>query len=168
MFHVELRQFPHSARAFNLTRAELDRILEPLAVGRPVEMNERRWNPGKTKIAVFEGPELPVVEMGMGRGWGNVTKDGEDVTDRLLSEARTQLESPPALAVLKDAVVARAGEQPVGFEQLLELVVQLAADADANQRVELAARAVWELLRDGRLRLVPAEKTPQPTDTGTR
>ena len=29
MFHVELRQFPHQARAFNLTREELDaRILQ--------------------------------------------------------------------------------------------------------------------------------------------
>jgi hypothetical protein len=168
MFHLELRQFPHSARAFNLTREQLDQILRPLAAGRSVEMNERRWNPEKTKIAVYEGPELPVEEMGMGRGWGNVTKDGEDVTDRVLGEARSEAESPPALAVLKHAIVARAAEQPVGFEQLLDLVVDLAADADANQRVELAARAVWELLRDGRLRLAPAGETAQPSDTGTR
>ncbi len=153
MFHLELRQFPHSARAFNLTRPELDRILRPLAVGRSVQMNERLWAPGKTKITVYEAPELPVEEMGMGRGWGNVTKTGRDVTDRVLAEARDEVESPPALDALKDAIVARADQEPLGFDQLLELAGRLASDADANQRVELAARAVWELLRDGRLRL---------------
>jgi hypothetical protein len=156
MFHLELRQFPHSARAFNLSRSELDRILQPLAAGRPVELNERRWTPGKAKIAVYEGPELAVEEMGMGRGWGNVAKTGEDVTDRVLAEARGGVESPPALDALKGAIVAQADQEPVRFEQLLELAGRLVIDADANQRVELAARAVWELLRDGRLRLAGA------------
>ncbi len=170
MFHLELRQFPHSARAFNLTRAELDRIVQPLAAGRPVAMDDRRWNPEKTKIAVYEGPELPVEEMGMGRGWGNVTKDGEDVTERVLAEARRTVESPPVLDALKDAVLARATDGPVGFEQLLGLVALMAPDADANQRIELAARTAWELLRDGRTRLVAAgaEQTPQPSGATTR
>jgi hypothetical protein len=168
MFHVELRQFPHSTRAFNLTRDELDQILRPLAAGRIVEMGERRWNPEKTKIAVYEGPELPVEEMGMGRGWGNVTKAGQDVTDQVLAEARTEVESPPALDVLKDAILARTAEGPVGFEQLIGLVALTASDADSGQRLELAARAVWELLRDGRLSLAPAGKTAQPSDAGSR
>jgi hypothetical protein len=154
MFHLELRQFPHTARAFNLTRAELDQILQPLVAGRPVELNERRWKLEKTKIAVYEAPELGVEEMGMGRGWGNVTKTGEQVTEQVLDEARREVESPPALGALKDAIVARAAGAPVGFEQLLDLAGELASDADANQRVALAARAVWELLREGRMRLV--------------
>jgi hypothetical protein len=156
VFHLELRQFPHSARAFNLTRPELDRILQPLAAGRQVELDERRWTSGKVKIAVYEAPELPVEEMGMGRGWGNVTKTGEDVTDAVLAEARGEVQSPPALDALKDAIVARTADGPIGFDQLLELASGLASDADASQRVELAARAVWELLRDGRLRLAEA------------
>jgi hypothetical protein len=121
-----------------------------------VQWGERRWNPEKTKIAVYEAPELPVEEMGMGRGWGNVAKTGEDVTDRVLAEARGGVESPPALDALKGAIVAQADQEPVRFEQLLELAGRLVIDADANQRVELAARAVWELLRDGRLRLAGA------------
>jgi hypothetical protein len=170
MFHLELRQFPHSARAFNLTREQLDVIVRPLAIGRPVALNDRRWNPEKTKIAVYEGPELPIEEMGMGRGWGNVTKDGEDVTDRVLAEARREVESPPVLDALKDAVLARAADGPVGFEQLLGLVALMAPDADANQRIELAARTAWELLRDGRTRVVAAggEQTPQPSPATTR
>ena len=154
MFHVELRQFPHVARAFNLTRQELDaRILRPFAEARPVEWNDRRWAPEKTKIAVYQGPELPVEEIGMGRGWGNVTKHGEDVTGRVLAEARQDVESPPALDALKHAIAERARREPLAIRELLDLAGDLASDADANQRASLTLRAVWELLGEGRVRL---------------
>jgi len=158
MFHFELRQFPHVARAFNLSRRDLDaRVLRPLIEGRPIEWSDRRWSPEKVKVAVYEGPELPVEEIGMGRGWGNVTKSGQDVTGRVFGEARQAALSPPALDGLKAAIAARAAQEPVGYEQLLELAGELAAEADANQRVSLAARAVWELLGEGRVRLAGAE-----------
>jgi hypothetical protein len=154
VFHVELRQFPHVARSFNLSREELEaRILRPLAAGRSLRWDDRSWNPEKTKLCVYEGPELAVEEMGMGRGWGNVTKHGEDVTARLLSEARQAVEAPPALEALKDAIASRAASRPLGYYELLGLAGEVAADADANQRVGLAARAVWELLGDERVRL---------------
>jgi len=154
VFHLELRQFPHVTRAFNLTREELDsRVLWPLAEGRPVEWNDRRWAPEKVKLAVYEGPKLAVEEIGMGRGWGNVTKSGRNVTERLMTEARDAVRSPPALEGLKDAIVARAAESPLEFEEVLRLSGELAADLDANQRMALAARAVWELLGEGRVRL---------------
>ncbi|HEY2161095.1 MAG TPA: hypothetical protein VGH24_07305 [Solirubrobacteraceae bacterium] len=154
MFHVELRQFPHVARAFNLSREELGaRILAPLEAGRRVELNEQRFSPEKVKVTVYEGPELAVEEMGMGRGWGNATKGGEDVTERVLAEARQAAESPPALEELKEAVAARAAGATLGYEELLEMAGRLAADLDANQRVGLVARAVWELLREKRVRL---------------
>jgi hypothetical protein len=158
MFHLELRQFPHVTRAFNWTREELDaRVLQPLAAGRPVELNDRRWSLEKLKLTVYEGRELEIEEIGMGRGWGNVTKTGEDVTERLLAAARQAVELPPALDGLKRALVERTARTPVGFDELLELAGQLAVDADANHRVGLAARAVWELLREGRVRLVGAD-----------
>jgi hypothetical protein len=154
VFHVELRQFPHVARAFNLSREELDgRILRPLAAGRPVELDERRWTPGKLKVTVYEGPQLGVEEMGMGRGWGNATRTGEDVTARMLAEARREVESPAELETVKRAIAERCGDGPLRYEQLLALTADVATDADANETVELAARAAWELLRDGRLRL---------------
>ena len=43
----------------------------------------------------------------MGRGWGNVTKRGEDVTERLLTEARGEIETPPELEALKATIVER-------------------------------------------------------------
>jgi hypothetical protein len=154
MFHVELRQFPHLARAFNLTREELDaKILRPLASGVPVQWNDRRWAPDRVKLAIYEGPELAVEEIGMGRGWGNATKDGENVTERLLREARLQVESPPALDELKRVIVERCAGTPLRYEQLLALAAEVAAGADVNETMALAARAVWELLQDGRLSL---------------
>jgi len=154
VFHVELRQFPHVARAFNLSREDLEaRILRPLAAARPVELNERRWSPEKVKLTVYEGPAIPVEEMGMGRGWGNVTKTGENVTDRLLAESREAIRSSPVLEGLKEAIVARASEQRVGMVELLSLAGALAADIDAGQRASLAARAIWELLSEGRVSL---------------
>jgi hypothetical protein len=154
MFHLELRQFPHVARAFNWSREELDaRVLRPWVQGRAVRWDDRSWPPDKAKLVIYEGPELPVEALGMGRGWGNVTKNGEDATRRLLDEARAAVESPPALDGLKQAIVERSASVPVGFDELLELAAELAADADANQRLELAVRAVWELLREGQVRL---------------
>jgi hypothetical protein len=157
VFHFELRQFPHVARAYNRERAELDTvILRPWVAGGPVEWGGRSWEPRKAKLAVYEGPRLAVEQLGMSRGWGNATKTGEDVTERVLDEVRQDIESPPQLAVLKDGIVARAGRAPVGMPQLLELASQLAPEVDANQSVSLVARAVWELLREGRLALAPA------------
>ena len=41
MFHVELRQFPHVARMFNLSREELEaRILGPWLAGRELELDQ--------------------------------------------------------------------------------------------------------------------------------
>jgi hypothetical protein len=155
VFHVELRQFPHVARSFNLTREELEaRILAPLAAGRTLRWDDRSWNPEKAKVTVYEGRELPVEEMGMGRGWGNVTKDGEDVTERLLSEARRAVSSPPVLEALKEAIAARAAAHPIGYYELLGVAGELADTADADQRAGLAARAVWELLAEELLLLV--------------
>jgi hypothetical protein len=157
MYHVEIRQFPHAAHAFNLNREELDaRFLRPLAEGRRLQYNERQWAPEKVKIAIYEGPQLAVEEIGMGRGWGNVTKGGENVTARLLAEARLQAESPAGLDGLKQAIVERCADGPLSYEQLLAMAAELAVGADANQTVALAARAVWELLQEDRLSVVAA------------
>ena len=154
MFHVELRQFPHSTRAFNLSREQLDaRILMPWVRGTPVQWAERRWSPDRAKLAIYEGPELATEEMGMGRGWASVTRSGEEVTRRLLTEARDAVASPPALGELKEQLVARAGDGPLGLSAVLDLAGQLESGLSANERVALANRAIWDLLQEGRLDL---------------
>ncbi len=56
--------------------------MEGECAGRP---GERKWAPERAKLTIYEGPELRPDEIGVGRGWGNVTKYGTDVTGRLLS-----------------------------------------------------------------------------------
>jgi glyoxylase I family protein len=91
VFHVELRQFPHTARAFNLSRERLHaQILVQWVRGNPVELDQQTFAPERAKLAIYEGPELQTVDMGMGRGWQNVVRSGEDVTDRELRAAKSQ------------------------------------------------------------------------------
>jgi len=85
MYHVELRQFPHNFCRFNLSERELhDTILDAWLRGEWIELGERRWNPQQAKLTVLEGPELPMEELSMGRGWRNAKREGQDVSERLL------------------------------------------------------------------------------------
>ncbi|HEY2438347.1 MAG TPA: hypothetical protein VGH93_14290 [Solirubrobacteraceae bacterium] len=154
MFHVELRQFPHQARAFNLTVEELQaRIISPWAAGQPVQLQDRRWDPARAKLAVYEGREMATDEIGMGRGWATVTREGDEVTERVLEDARQALRSPPALDELKAEILTRADQTPVSMALLLDVVAQVQSDLSATERVDLARRAIWELLEDGSLEL---------------
>jgi hypothetical protein len=90
MYHVELRQFPHNFRRFNLTEAELrETILEAWARGDWVDLGERKWSPHQAKLTVLEGPQLPVEQLSMGRGWRNAARHGHDVTERLITATTT-------------------------------------------------------------------------------
>ncbi len=148
MFHVELRQFPNLARAFNLSKPELEEtVLRPWAEERPVLLDDRRWSPEKAKLTIYEGPALEPEEMGLGRSWGNVTRRGEDVTARMVEQARAaarpdeafkrMLEERGRLA-LPDVIALAAAEQP---------------GRRASESLALAEQAVWELLHQGRVRL---------------
>jgi catechol 2,3-dioxygenase-like lactoylglutathione lyase family enzyme len=88
VFHVELRQFPHTARAFNLTREQLHaRFTGPWLKQEVVELDSQRFAPERANLTIYEGPRLETVDMGMGRGWQNVMRRGEDVTERELQAA---------------------------------------------------------------------------------
>jgi hypothetical protein len=154
VFHVELRQFPHMTRAFNLERQELDaRILDPWVRGLPIQLDERRWAPERARLTIYEGPALAAEEIGMGRGWGNAARHGREVTAKLLAEARGAVAPAPELTVVKQELLRRTADGPLGLHQVLALVADLHPDVPADQRFELAARSVWELLQEGRLLL---------------
>ena len=96
MFHVELRQFPHTVRAFNLTRERVHaRIVAPWLRGELVELDSQQFAPERAKLKIYEGPELATADMGMGRGWQNVMRRGEDVTDRELGAVAATVAAPP-------------------------------------------------------------------------
>ncbi|MGA9285845.1 MAG: hypothetical protein WBV85_10430 [Solirubrobacteraceae bacterium] len=92
MYHLELRQFPHNFCHFNLTEQALrETVLDAWARGESVEVGERLWNPQQANLIVIEGPELPVDQLSMGRGWRNALRQGTDVTAELLAGARARL-----------------------------------------------------------------------------
>ena len=154
MFHLELRQFPHVARAFNLTREELDtRFTRPWAGGQVVELEDRRWAPERARLTIFEGPELRTDEIGMGRGWANVNKTARDVTDAVLAEAQRGGQDRAAVDTFK-AEVRGAARTPVSFPEVLTLAMAAYPQWRVSERVALAEQAVWELLYQGGLKLV--------------
>ncbi|HET6869061.1 MAG TPA: hypothetical protein VFH80_24330 [Solirubrobacteraceae bacterium] len=156
MFHVELRQFPHQARAFNLTREQLDaRIVRPWVSDGGVELDDRRWSSDRAKLTIYEGPELPSDQLGMGRGWANVTRAGEDVTVQVLSE-RAQ---PAPVTELKAEVLDRCTYGPVSLRRLVELSGERYPQSRASERLALCEQAVWELLHERAVQLTRAGVT---------
>jgi hypothetical protein len=153
MFHVELRQFPHIARAFNLTREELlARILAPWVAGTSIDLNERRWTPEKTRLTILEGPELRPDEMGLGRGWANAGRAGRDVTAELVGEAEGALRAPPA--ELKEEIVALCDSGATQLDSVVELASRRNPNRRPSELLASAEQAVWELLHQGRIRIL--------------
>jgi len=154
-YHLQLRMRPHMARAFNLTAEELTaRFLAPLVNGRELIYNDREWSPRKTTVTIYEGPELAVEQMGMGRGWGNVQRSGTDVTDRVLSQAREQTARHPALDRLAERLAGRLSAGPVALGEVVVLADDLMEGRLVSERLAVAERAVWELLQGGRATLL--------------
>jgi hypothetical protein len=109
MYHLEMRQLPHNACRFNLSEAELTAVVVPWARKEWVELGERKWNPNEARLTIFEGPELALDQLKMGRGWGAAQRTGVDVTERVLDAARAQIEqearvSAPAAGQDADAL----------------------------------------------------------------
>jgi hypothetical protein len=145
MFHVELRRFPHVSRAFNLTPEQLDgRFVRPWVAGAPIQLDERSWEPAKARLTIYEGAEVRSDDMGLGRGWATVTRDGEDVTAHVLEQARA------SVARFKEEL---AGRGRMSLSDVVALTGESHTAARVSDRLALAERAVWELLHEGRLTL---------------
>ncbi len=166
MFHVELRQFPNVTRAFNLGETELrERILGPWLAGSKVVLNDRSWSPEKAKLTIYEGPQIRSEEMGLGRGWANVTRAGREVTEELLARAHTATRGQIEVAAdgLKGEIVERAGQGGVALADVLRMVNAGYPDWRVSERLALAERSVWELLHQGEVRMLRGGK---PVDAG--
>jgi hypothetical protein len=151
MYHVELRQFPHVARVFNLSREELEtRFVRAWVSGAIIEHEDRGWAPERTRLKILEGPELRREELGMGRGWAAAIKSAADVTEAVIAQARRGAEARPELEALKDAV-GEVAATPLGFQDVMALAAAAHPHWRASQQLELAEQAVWEMLHQGRL-----------------
>jgi hypothetical protein len=94
MYHVELRQFPHNFCRFNLTeRALREAVLDAWSQGEWIEFGERKWNPHQAQLTVIEGPQLPLEQLSMGRGWRAAEREGKNVTEQLLAAVRADVDS---------------------------------------------------------------------------
>ncbi|MFZ0043877.1 MAG: hypothetical protein WAK93_21380 [Solirubrobacteraceae bacterium] len=159
MYHLELRQFPHVARAFNLSREELDsRYVRPWVNGTMIEHDDRRWAPDKVRLTVYEGPELRVDEIGLGRGWGSVVKSSKDVTATVLADAERGAEARPEVEALKGAI-EEVATNPLSGDDVVVLAAAGHPTWRASEQLALAEQAVWEMLHQGRL-TITAEGEP--------
>jgi hypothetical protein len=95
MYHLELRQFPKRVHRFNLDGAELGEIVLPWVQEKLVELGEQKWSPHQATITILEGPAVPLEKMSLSRGWRAAEHECEDVTERVLSEARAHMASLP-------------------------------------------------------------------------
>ena len=156
MYHLELRQFPHVVRVFNLSREELDtRFVRPWVTGAMIEHDDRRWPPERSRLKILEGPRLRAEEMGMGRGWASATKSATDVTDALLAEARRGADARPELEALQ-AAIQEVAAHPVSFQDVMALAAAGHPTWRASEQLALAEQAVWEMLHQSRLTMVVA------------
>jgi hypothetical protein len=159
VFHVELRRFPHVARVFNLEADELHaRIVVPWVRGAAVELQDRRWTSDRARLTIYEGPEVPAEERGLGRGWSTVTRDGENVTARMIEAAAGLV---PRASELKRDLVASIG--PLA---LSEAVALAGPRGRPSERLAAAEQAVWELLHEGRVSLLKAGVEVSASDWG--
>jgi hypothetical protein len=137
MFHVELRQFPHNACAFNLTEAELSQIVEPWSREQWIELGERKWNPHQARLTVLEGPRLEVEELAMGRGWRNAQHQSEDVTDRVIARARGADEDAELQPLL--------GPDPSALLQAWRLAAERRPELSPSESLALAESTLHSL-----------------------
>jgi hypothetical protein len=155
VFHVELKQRPHTTRAFNLTEEELhQRFLGPLRAGRSVSYAEREWDPGRTRLTIYEGRALRPEEIGLGRGWQNVMRTGSEVTERVLgAPPAAPAERPAAVDQLRERILGRLTAGPQTLAEVVEMADALLPGARPSQRLSAAELAVWELLHEGAVEL---------------
>ncbi len=160
MYHVEMRQFPHSACSFNLSDQELWAVLEPWVREQPVDFGERKWSPHTAKLTVLEGPHLSVQQLSMGRGWSSAQHESEDVTARVLAAAREATAraagavAPPASpappAGADDPLTAGAelalllGADPAGLLAAWREVAARASGLAPSEALALAERSLAE------------------------
>ncbi len=114
-YHVEVQEFPRSANRFNMSGQEIGAVLLAWAQERVFALGDQKWNPQTAKLTVIEGPEIPVTSLSMGRGWPTAVREGQDVTGRVLAEARE---------AIVDGSVARAAQEAEAREAAAPAPVQ--------------------------------------------
>ncbi len=111
-YHVELRDFPRASTRFNQTGEQVGAIVIPWVQDKVFELDGEKWAPYDSTITIIEGPPIPVEQLSMGRGWSAAQRQGSDVTERVLSEARAAVADGSAFRRAPGA--EQAAEAPPG------------------------------------------------------
>ena len=161
MYHLELRQFPHNHVRFNLSEREVEGIALAWVQSRVIDIGERKWVPQQAKLTILRGPQLSVGQLTMGRGWTTAQREGEDVTEEILAEARDRVAavSPPGATSAQPAAVSAGvpGTAPAdggATADPLALAVQLASLLGDDPAILLSA---WRAIAAEQSGLSPSE-----------
>jgi hypothetical protein len=106
VYHVQLRKFPKAAMRFNQSGQQVGAIVLPWVQERIVEVDDSKWSPHDATLTIIEGDSIPIEGISMGRGWRTAQREGEDVTERILAEARQALADGSAPAGSAPGVAA--------------------------------------------------------------
>ncbi|HEX3802873.1 MAG TPA: hypothetical protein VHV75_08555 [Solirubrobacteraceae bacterium] len=163
MFHVEMRMGIDVVREFNLSEQDLwTRFLGPLMADREFVLDGHDFTPRKTRIKIFDGPQLRPDQLGLGRGWQNVERGGSDITEAVLARARehvaverTEVPAVPAPDALRERLIGRLSAGPVSFEEITDMVAEVLPGIAAGEQLAAGERAALELLRNGGAQLAP-------------
>ena len=109
-YHLELRKFPKTLTRFNQSGQQIGSIVLPWIQERIIDIDGEKWAPYESTITIIEGPEIPLDRLSMGRGWRTAQREGTDVTDRILAEARQALADGSAAS-------SEAPAAPTSFSQ---------------------------------------------------
>jgi hypothetical protein len=161
MFHVEMRMGMQVVREFNLNEERLWlEFLAPLMDDRPFVVEDHEYIPHETRLTVFEGEELRLDQLGMGRGWQNVERAYTDVTERVLARAREHTAAgarpadpiapapahAPAAELLRERLIGRLSAGPITAAEILSTALELMPGSAEPELLDVAQRAVWALL----------------------
>jgi hypothetical protein len=143
MFHVELRQRPNVARAFNLTQEEVrEQFLVPLGTGRPFAYSGHEWDGGKAELTVLEGPRLEPNQLIFGRGWPNAQKLSTDVSAEIATQSRAEAESREVVGRLQERILGGLIGGPIALAQLLPLADDLLPGRGSGERLAATGSAM--------------------------
>lgn len=167
-------------REFNLSEQRLwVRFLAPLMADREFTFEGHDFIPRRTRLKVYEGPELRSDQLGMGRGWQNVERTATDVTERVLARAREHTgtalqptaagaqapahrpaaaQGPPAADLLRERLAGRLASGPLTALEVTDSAGELMPEAGEQERLEVARQAVWALLERGVAQLAPGDR----------
>jgi hypothetical protein len=159
MYHVQLYTRLHQARVYNLDLEELQRgFLDPMRSPGLFVYEGHEWEPRKTKLSVYEAERLRPDQIAMGRGWANVVKLGQDVTQEVLRQRPAPgpiAGSPAAVAQLKERLIGRLSAGPVMLQEIIAMAGDLMPESDDASQLAASHRAASELLHSGSASLAP-------------